>query len=222
MSQQKKAPWDHNNKYWCNYCRIFVHDNKSTRNLHDSGAKHKDNVQKFLRQIQKDEEAKSKAEKKLVAQLKTIESAAAISYSKDIAAQGGATKTAVDTAVHPAAKSAGKNGGANAKALEPVSVVDSKPRRPDNVGVAGAWEVVEEEEEEEVREMPVQAQSLRGAEWLEQEENDTSDRPYEFDIKEKTVLSEAAEHGGGGEEAMALFKKRRVAANRSARKQRKL
>ncbi|KAJ2881184.1 WW domain binding protein 4, partial [Coemansia aciculifera] len=100
---QKKAPWDRNNKYWCNYCRIFVHDNKTTRNLHDSGAKHKDNVQKFLRQIQKDEEARNQAEKKLNTQLKAIEAAATATYNKDIG------KVQVETPPTSASVVAGKS-----------------------------------------------------------------------------------------------------------------
>ncbi|KAJ2436841.1 hypothetical protein GGF42_008830, partial [Coemansia sp. RSA 2424] len=225
------APWDRNNKYWCNYCRIFVHDNKSTRSLHDSGAKHKDNVQKFLRQNQKDEEARNKAEKKLDAQLKSIESAAAISYSKDIAAQGGnngATKVA-DTPVYLSAKSTEKAvaaAGSLGEKAEPEAKVDMKPIRPDNAGIAGAWEVVEEEEDDQKAkvDVPAQAKNLRGAEWLDQEEEDASDRLHEFDIKEKTVSArEAPKHGGeGGEDAMALFKRRRVATNRNTRKQRKI
>ncbi|KAJ2749825.1 hypothetical protein GGH94_003627 [Coemansia aciculifera] len=235
MSQQKKAPWDRNNKYWCNYCRIFVHDNKTTRNLHDSGAKHKDNVQKFLRQIQKDEEARNQAEKKLDAQLKSIESAATISYNKDI---GTHSTEAVPSAtskdkLSSSAKSTEKPLGASKKKEPVVAEADTKPSRPDDVGIVGAWQVVEEVEEVVASEsqQPAHTQNLRGAEWLDQEE-DTSDRLHEFDIKEMTV-SNLTEHGeeetqppptGASDSAAmsSLFKKRRAPTNRNTRKQQKL
>ncbi|KAJ2097549.1 hypothetical protein GGI16_004533 [Coemansia sp. S142-1] len=236
MSHQKKAPWDRNNKYWCNYCRIFVHDNKTTRNLHDSGTKHKDNVQKFLRQIQKDEEARNQAEKKLDAQLKSIETAATISYNKDIAthsAESAPSATSKDK-VHASAKSTEKPVAGGKKKEHVVAETDTQPSRPDDMGIAGAWQVVEEAEEEAVAGTGQQlehAQNLRGAEWLDQEE-DTSDRLHEFDIKEMTV-SNFTEHtevetqplSTGPRDSAAtssLFKKRRAATNRNTRKQQKL
>ncbi|KAJ2487138.1 hypothetical protein IWW37_005364 [Coemansia sp. RSA 2050] len=235
MSQQKKAPWDRNNKYWCNYCRIFVYDNKVTRNLHDSGAKHKENVQRFLRQIQKDEEARNQAEKKLDAQLKSIESAATIKYNKDIASSHAEAAPPVTTKskADSSAKSTEKPSQAGKKKEPVVAEADARPSRPDNMGVVGAWEVVEEVEEETVastsQQQPARKQNLRGAEWLDQEE-DISDRLDEFDIKEMAV-SKHSEHGEGelraptgidGGAAMSLFKKRRVATNRNIRKQQKL
>ncbi|KAJ2025967.1 hypothetical protein H4S03_008744 [Coemansia sp. S3946] len=236
MSHQKKAPWDRNNKYWCNYCRIFVHDNKTTRNLHDSGTKHKDNVQKFLRQIQKDEEARNQAEKKLDAQLKSIENAATISYNKDIAThstESAPSATSKDK-VHSSAKSTEKPVGAGKKKEHVVAEADTQPSRPDDMGIAGAWQVLEEAEEDVVAGTGQQlehAQNLRGAEWLDQEE-DTSDRLHEFDIKEMTV-SNFTEHtevetqplSTGPRDSAAtssLFKKRRAATNRNTRKQQKL
>ncbi|KAJ2829436.1 hypothetical protein FBU31_002700 [Coemansia sp. 'formosensis'] len=234
MSQQKKAPWDRDNKYWCNYCRIFVHDNKTTRNLHDSGAKHKDNVQKFLRQIQKDEEARNKAEKKLDAQLKSIEDAATVIYNKDVAAhRAEAAPPAISKGkAHVSAKSTEKPSGQSEKKESAAVEADTRPSRPDNVGIVGAWEVVEEVEEEAVAStslQPAHAQNLRGSEWLDQEE-DTPDRLHEFDIKEMTV-SRLTEHGDEEPQAptvasdgaaMSLFKKRRAATNRATRRQQKL
>ncbi|KAJ2024793.1 hypothetical protein IWW57_003604 [Coemansia sp. S610] len=234
MSQQRKAPWDRNTKYWCNYCKIFVYDNRTSRNLHDSGAKHKENVQRFLRQIQKDEEAKNQAEKKLSAQLKSIENAATIKYNKDIAnsrpepAPPVASKSKADSS----AKSSDKSPHASKRKEPEVAVADAKPSRPDNMGIVGAWEVVEEVEEEDVaitsQQQPERTQNQRGAEWLDQEE-DTSDHLHEFDIKEMTV-SKHSEHsevehqtatGTVDSAAMSLFKKRRVTTNRNTRKQQK-
>ncbi|KAF9183335.1 hypothetical protein BGZ50_004285 [Haplosporangium sp. Z 11] len=57
--------WKSNAKFFCRFCKIYITDNKSvstttirnklsaafrTRNIHDSGTKHKENVERFLRE----------------------------------------------------------------------------------------------------------------------------------------------------------------------------
>ncbi|KAJ2478679.1 hypothetical protein EV174_004237 [Coemansia sp. RSA 2320] len=217
--------------------------------LHDSGTKHKDNVQRFLRQVQKDEEASKEAEKKLSTQLKTIEKAATLSYSKDIAARGGenATETGTNTQGAPSKDALAKSKVATNQTHKPpqssetgpalAAEANPKPNRPADIGVIGEWEVVEDEVAHADQPEqgggssaaePEQASTLRGAEWLDEEEQDKEDRFHEFEIKEKTAsglaeprsASQAANDADDGA-AMMLFKKRRVANNRNARKQSK-
>ncbi|KAJ2842479.1 hypothetical protein J3B02_005564, partial [Coemansia erecta] len=142
-SYQRKAPWDRNTKYWCQYCQIFVHDNKSSRRMHETGAKHKENVQKYLRQIDKNVKEKQDAEAKLRSELDKIEEAAAESYSKDIGAtESKATAGPELTKVAKAAKDT-----ENEKQQQTVGRVQ-KSSRPDNIGVIGAWEAVQEPDSE--------------------------------------------------------------------------
>ncbi|KAJ1665325.1 WW domain binding protein 4 [Coemansia sp. RSA 1813] len=266
---QKKAPWDRNNKYWCQYCRIYVHDNRSSRSIHESGTKHKANVQKYLRQITKDTEAKRKEKQKIALQLETIEKAAEESYRKDIGvgtADGAERFTEITDsikttdsptkAVHSGIDFTHSEEHARAAV---GSSEAAQPSRPSNVGIVGAWEVVEEPEDDDnltktsiVADLSIEQDSsngrpgggqssldMRGAEWLDEEDQDHSHNLTDFKIKEKTVgdtsqdehtgsdpdnaVQKKEETEGGINAAKGLFKKRRVAGNRaSSRKQRKI
>ncbi|KAJ1796741.1 hypothetical protein LPJ59_003563 [Coemansia sp. RSA 2399] len=258
---QKKAPWDRSNKYWCQYCRIYVHDNRSSRSIHESGTKHKANVQKYLRQITKDTDAKREEDQRIATQLEKIERAAAESYRRDVgdgaapftesaAGNGTATKhptktvnnTTDDTPSDGHTEHAAGGGEA------------ARPSRPADVGIVGAWEVVEEpsvsddprtiqENATECSKKPVDGQSdfdMRGAEWLDDEDQDHGHKLTDFNINEKTLGDPPSPDGHAGDVpddtdrqtkgagagvvvVKDLFKKRRVAGNRvSSRKQRKI
>ncbi|KAJ2787433.1 hypothetical protein GGI15_000735 [Coemansia interrupta] len=241
-SSQRKAPWDRNTKYWCQYCQIFVQDNRTSRSMHDSGAKHKGNVEKYLRKIDKASKDKDDAKEKLRAELDKIERAAAVKYSKDTGTPTGSVET-------PPAKSSIVDSSAKPDDLAEVSLkkIEETARRPDNIGVVGAWEVVEEPEVADIataatsskrarspsgENEPSATTHLRGSEWL----NGGHDDPQEhdtFEIKEKTIDSvyeasssykhtDASNSETAAEAGSIQFKKRRTASNRStARKQRK-
>ncbi|KAJ1961966.1 WW domain binding protein 4 [Dipsacomyces acuminosporus] len=250
-SYQKKAPWDRSTKYWCRYCQIHVQDNKPSRRLHESGAKHKDNVQKYLRRIDKEAEAKEVAEAKLRDQLERIERAAALSYGKDVGGSAPESRTAAATAGSPRNESQNtqlhaEDGSAQVEPKAPASGSDGVDiRRPVDIGIAGAWEVVEEEGggEEEMAgcprgppdhaqaetESPVQSSDtklggLPGAEWIDEEDNP---KHPDFDIVEKTIAAVSSEDGASTEaaadasEIAGMFKKRRAAGGRNTRNQRR-
>ncbi|KAJ2396517.1 hypothetical protein GGI23_003885 [Coemansia sp. RSA 2559] len=241
---QKKAPWDRSNKYWCQYCRIYVHDNRS-----------------YLRQITKDTDAKREEEQKIATQLEKIERAAAESYRRDVGdgtapfTEGAAgnntatkhpTKTVYNTADDTLSEEHSEYAAGGGEA--------ARPSRPADVGIVGAWEVVEEPSvPDDLRMIPDNATEcdkkpdakqnnfvMRGAEWLDEEDQDHGYKLTDFNIKEKTLGDPPSpeEHAGDslantdrqakGAEARVvvvkdLFKKRRVAGNRaSSRKQRKI
>ncbi|KAI8601342.1 hypothetical protein EDD21DRAFT_374720 [Dissophora ornata] len=76
--------WKSNAKFWCRFCKIYITDNKSTRNIHDSGTKHKENVERFLReqnQRGRDKEAETARVNK---QMEAIEKAALKQYQLDV------------------------------------------------------------------------------------------------------------------------------------------
>ncbi|KAF9356675.1 hypothetical protein BGX26_004911 [Mortierella sp. AD094] len=82
----KAEYWKSNAKFWCRFCKIYITDNKSTRNIHDSGTKHKENVERFLReqnQRGKDKEAETARTNK---QMEAIEKAAMKQYQLDVEA----------------------------------------------------------------------------------------------------------------------------------------
>ncbi|KAJ2768144.1 hypothetical protein IWQ56_003052 [Coemansia nantahalensis] len=224
---QRKAPWDRSNKYWCKYCSIFVFDNRSSRAQHESGTKHRDNVQKYLRQIGKDAKAKGDAEAKLSAQLAKIEEAAAQSYRRDVGGDAEAPPVPAPATAQAAAPAV----PGDPAARRSTSDADAAPsnKRPADVGIAGAWEVVEEPDDSPPPPPPPQigtgggdapsAADLRGAELLDDEDRHAP-QLAEFEIREKTL--EAASGGPGSSAATVTFKKRRAPANRATHKQRKL
>ncbi|KAG0271166.1 Mismatch repair endonuclease pms2 [Linnemannia exigua] len=78
--------WKSNAKFFCRFCKIYITDNKSTRNIHDQGSKHKENVERFLRdqnQRGRDREAESARMDK---QMDAIEKAAMKQYQLDVEA----------------------------------------------------------------------------------------------------------------------------------------
>ncbi|KAJ2255629.1 hypothetical protein GGH98_001913 [Coemansia sp. RSA 454] len=203
-----------------------------SRSQHESGTKHKENVQKFLRKIGKDAEAKVQAEKQLNAQLAKIEAAAAQSYSKDtgttVLEPAAVAKQAASKSAKPAQK-ADQTGQPNEPASEP-----KQNNRPANIGVIGEWEVVEEivdlpksdrgggnAIDENSDDLPQNPPELRGAELLDEEDHH-SGQLADFDIKEKTATTAPDPADDTIDPAAVVFKKRRAPVNRSMRKQRKL
>ncbi|KAJ1852479.1 hypothetical protein GGH12_004393 [Coemansia sp. RSA 1822] len=225
---QKKAPWDRNNKYWCDYCRIYVFDNRSSRSQHESGTKHKENVQKFLRKIGKDAEAKILADKQLNAQLAKIEAAAAQSYSKDTGTVAPEPAAVAKQAAPKSAKPAHKKAVPDEPASEP-----KQSNRPTDIGIIGEWEVVEEVVDlpnsdrggenaiDASGDLPQNQPELRGAELLDEEDHH-SGQLADFDIKEKTATTAPDPADDSIDPEAVVFKKRRAPVNRATRKQRKL
>ncbi|KAI8814163.1 hypothetical protein BJ742DRAFT_325748 [Cladochytrium replicatum] len=77
--------WVSGKKYYCRYCKIYVTDNKPSRQHHENGKKHRDLEQAFLREVtrrQGDKERESKEAQKLLAQ---IDRAAHEQYATDVA-----------------------------------------------------------------------------------------------------------------------------------------
>ncbi|KAJ2850392.1 hypothetical protein IWW36_001944 [Coemansia brasiliensis] len=219
-SYKRKAPWDRNNKYWCDYCRIYVYDNRTSRNQHESGAKHKDNVQKYLRKMGKDADAKEQAEKQLNAQLAKIEQAAAKSFQKDMGTAHSTLAAAAPTITAPKPKSSYHKPAQSEKQSEAAAPVQSS--RPAHMGIIGEWEVVQDPMQEASGpiaphdDLPPSPTGLRGEELLD-EEDQQPQQMAEFEIKEKTVAVSDTDC----KESTPVFKKRRTPASRSTRKRHK-
>ncbi|KAJ3295370.1 hypothetical protein HK104_002747, partial [Borealophlyctis nickersoniae] len=65
--------WVSNKKYYCSYCKIYIQDNKASRNIHEGGKKHKEAVEMFLRDVHRRSENKSKQDQETRAMLERIE-----------------------------------------------------------------------------------------------------------------------------------------------------
>ncbi|KAJ2083234.1 hypothetical protein H4R24_000971 [Coemansia sp. RSA 988] len=223
-----------------------------SRQQHESGTKHKENVQKYLRQIGKDAEAKQRAEDQLNDQFAKIEEAAAQSYKRDIGTV--AEKVSAVETVHASRdRPCRENDTAKRQAapeqepaVENREDVQAHPDRPTDIGVVGAWQVIEDadllgsDDEDSTKNNPMgvtaevdstsialtsesqNTVALRGAEWLDEEDQHPQTLLSEFDIKEKTIETDVDLLDSNTSESTVVFKKRRAPANRSTRKQRKV
>ncbi|CAG8679808.1 6760_t:CDS:2, partial [Dentiscutata heterogama] len=80
--------WISQQKHWCQYCRIYIADNKP------QGKKHRENQEKFLRDIYRKEHESRKEAAKTKRELERIEKAAMKQYRRDIALEApGATSS---------------------------------------------------------------------------------------------------------------------------------
>jgi len=78
--------WISGAKFWCEYCKIYIADNKSSRGLHENGKKHKENMETFLGEMRVRNHQKELEQKDVEREMKRIEEAAERAYRKDVKA----------------------------------------------------------------------------------------------------------------------------------------
>ncbi|KAI9242306.1 MAG: hypothetical protein BYD32DRAFT_403846 [Podila humilis] len=78
--------WKSNAKHFCRFCKIYITDNKASRNIHDNGSKHKENVERFLREQNQRSRDKEYNTAKMDKQMEAIERAAMEQYQRDVEA----------------------------------------------------------------------------------------------------------------------------------------
>ncbi|KAF9952954.1 WW domain binding protein 4 [Mortierella alpina] len=161
--------WKSNAKFFCRFCKIYITDNKSTRNIHDSGVKHKENVERFLREQNQRSKDKDAEKARTDKQMEAIEKAAMKQYQLDVEAGLVQPSTStpsfpsrVETSVPVPAPATKKQDAAEKEPSEssqadvkegtgsnsvPVAVPVAKvaPNKPkdETVGQPGEWQTVE-------------------------------------------------------------------------------
>ncbi|KAF8955789.1 WW domain binding protein 4, partial [Entomortierella lignicola] len=160
--------WKSNAKFWCRFCKIYITDNKSTRNIHDAGTKHKENVERFLREQNQRGRDKEAETNKMNKQMEAIEKAAMKQYQLDVEAglvqPSGSSPTPTKGAIAPspvqkppppvllASSSSDTKKAATGSNSEPVAKpaakAETKPTIPvasrdETVGQPGEWQTVE-------------------------------------------------------------------------------
>lgn len=80
--------WKSIPKKYCNFCKVWFQDNKSSVNFHERGLKHQANVQKHLAQVQKRGVQQAKELNDHEQEMRKIERAAMVSYQQDLIASG--------------------------------------------------------------------------------------------------------------------------------------
>lgn len=203
--------WVSGSRIWCKYCRIFVYDNKPSRQKHDTSQKHLANIKKHRVGIDKKTTQKLNEDLETKRELERIERIARSQY----VAETGKLDVNVSTVVKSTSTRTEK---ATAAPPPPPSAPIAPPGQDIQItGTTkiGAWEVVEEPKINIVRH--------KASKEDEDEDEDVQGDPEDlnnFKIQEK--VQPAAEEENEGEEGGGdiSFKKRKRAggAGRNTRK----
>lgn len=76
--------WISRKRWTCKYCQVTINDDPPSRRHHESGMRHKNNVERALRALHRDTDAQRRADAQKQRTIQQIEQVRAISY------QGGA------------------------------------------------------------------------------------------------------------------------------------
>ncbi|CAG7729967.1 unnamed protein product [Allacma fusca] len=82
--------WKSQEKTFCDICKCWLTDNKSSVDFHKNGKRHKENVEKRLKDIQRKNKSDEKRDKRFELDMQRIEKAALAACEKESGSTGGA------------------------------------------------------------------------------------------------------------------------------------
>ncbi|KAM5540202.1 hypothetical protein V8D89_006021 [Ganoderma adspersum] len=149
--------WVSHKKYLCKYCNIYIADDAPSRRQHETGLKHKGNVERFVRGLYKAGEKRKQDLDEEKREIARIEKAANAAYAQDVSAgrsDSASSSRAGSSAPTGEKKTAGgpkpSSPFANYSTAESLGYTDpdaerarEEAERRRTQGVAGEWEVVE-------------------------------------------------------------------------------
>ncbi|CBQ70372.1 conserved hypothetical protein [Sporisorium reilianum SRZ2] len=172
--------WISRKRWTCNYCDVTINDDLPSRRHHETGVRHKQNVQKSLADLYRKGEQERKDAQHMQKEMARIEALAAESHAKDLAAGDGSVASSSQQAAVPTASSSSKSATpARGKPQSGVASLARQSTRPvtgetshQPVAQPGQWEQVQ----------PVSSASTLYA-------NETSDRDKarSFRVREKVA-----------------------------------
>ncbi|KAL1942028.1 hypothetical protein VTO73DRAFT_6558 [Trametes versicolor] len=150
--------WVAHKKYFCKYCNIYIADDAPSRRQHETGLRHKGNVERFVRGLYKAGEKRKHDLEEEKRDMARVEKAAEAAYAQDMSA--GLVKPGSSNAVagpssavaasKPAASMKPSNPFANYTTAESLGYTDPDEERRlaeaalrQKEGVAGEWQFVE-------------------------------------------------------------------------------
>ncbi|TFK68706.1 hypothetical protein BDN72DRAFT_841505 [Pluteus cervinus] len=89
--------WVSKKKYFCKYCDTYIADDVPSRQQHESGLRHKGNMERFIRSLYKAGEKRQKDLEEEKREILRVEKAAQAAYAQDISS-GHATPNSTTTA----------------------------------------------------------------------------------------------------------------------------
>ncbi|XP_063699353.1 WW domain-binding protein 4 [Culicoides brevitarsis] len=78
--------WKSNDRAFCDYCKCWYADNRASKEFHENGKKHKQNVQKRLSEIGRKAYKDAQNERKMEADMRKMNEGAMAAYAGDLAA----------------------------------------------------------------------------------------------------------------------------------------
>ncbi|CAG9764764.1 unnamed protein product [Ceutorhynchus assimilis] len=87
--------WKSQDRKYCDFCKCWIADNKPSRDFHENGKKHKDNVKKRLKNITKDSAKAFRETLKVDAAIKAMENAGMEAYRRDVERNATADLTSI-------------------------------------------------------------------------------------------------------------------------------
>ncbi len=144
--------WISRKKWTCKYCDVTINDDLPSRRHHETGVRHKQNVQKALQDLYRKSDQGRKDAEQTKKQIEQIEALAAASYAKDQAAAGtsaSATAPSATPITSPSAavsSSKASTGTVSKPTIRrpPSSSAQPEVRDVQPVAEAGQWEQVEQ------------------------------------------------------------------------------
>ncbi|KAH9942473.1 uncharacterized protein BXZ73DRAFT_97882 [Epithele typhae] len=151
--------WVSHKRYFCKYCNIYIADDAPSRKQHETGLKHKGNVERFVRGVYKAGEKRKQDLEEEKREMARIERAANAAYADDVAggrARGDSSSRASSSAAAAAAagpsqpkpKPKPSNPYTNYSTAESLGYVDPELERAEaeaarrqTEGLAGEWQV---------------------------------------------------------------------------------
>ncbi|KAI0645926.1 hypothetical protein C8Q79DRAFT_927021 [Trametes meyenii] len=198
--------WVAHKKYFCKYCNIYIADDAPSKRQHETGLRHKGNVERFVRGLYKAGEKRKQDLEEEKREMARVEKAAQAAYAQDVGA--GLVKPGSSSAVAgPSSAAAPKvaatlkpsNPFANYSTAESLGYTDpdearrkAEEERRKKEGVAGEWEVVDvagppAEEHEQGEDIKPETGSARAGEKRPAEQLPDEDDTRGWKLRRKTV-----------------------------------
>ncbi|ALC37927.1 CG4291, partial [Drosophila busckii] len=98
--------WKSNERKYCDFCKCWISDNKTSVGFHENGKRHKLNVAKRITDISRKSEKDEREKQKMDAEIRKMEEAAMKSYSQDLHGRyGDMTARSINTVMNATATS---------------------------------------------------------------------------------------------------------------------
>lgn len=135
--------WKSQDRKYCDFCKCWIADNKPSRDFHENGRRHQENIQKRLKSISKDSAKAFKESENVDAAIKAMEAAALEAYRKDVENNADWTSVAINKKMQE--ENLEIAGGSSKKVWREAVTKEGKTYYWNSVTKETCWETPQEE-----------------------------------------------------------------------------